>query len=190
MFNEDWYSQDQIKNLVNLVKKVKDLDGEIIEIGCWEGKSTIALANNCFPETLICNDNWLGNTQESLITGVTHVTEQILKVRDVYSIFINNMDIYTKQNYKVVKEDCIEWLKRFDGKIKFIHIDASHEYESVYETIKLVLPKMVKGAVLCGDDYLNSNISCVALHGGVERAVKEALPKHHNIDNLWYSICE
>ena len=188
MFHEDWYSENQINNLVKLLKYVKDKNGKIIEIGCWEGKSTISLANNCFPEILICNDTWLGNVQESAVTGVTHVTEEILKYRDVYSIFIYNMNNNTKQNYTIIKEDCIEWLKKFEGSIKFIHIDASHEYESVFETIKLVLPKMVKGGIICGDDYMTSNINRYDLHGGVERAVKELLPNHYNIDNLWYFI--
>jgi predicted O-methyltransferase YrrM len=190
MFNEDWYYDYQIDNLIKLLQQTTHLEGNIIEIGCWEGKSASNLANNCFPETLICNDTWQGNIKESLVTGVTHVTEIILKERDVYSIFINNMNTLTKQNYTVVKQDCIEWLKTFDGQIKFIHIDASHEYESVFETIQLVLPKMVKGGIICGDDYMSANISRDDLHGGVERAVRELLPNHKSIYNLWYFVNE
>jgi len=190
MFNENWYSEKQINDLIDLVKKVKGIDGNIIEIGCWEGKSAISLANNCFPENLICNDTWLGNVQESIVTGITHITEEILKERDVYNIFINNMNNKTEKNYIIIKEDCIEWLKRFDGDIKFIHIDASHEYKSVFETIQLVLPKLVKGGIICGDDYQTANIHRNDLQGGVERAVKESLPEHKNIDNLWHFIKE
>jgi len=188
MFIEDWYPSSQIENLIELVKKIKNLEGDIIEIGCWEGKSTISIANTCYPENLICNDTWLGNIQESIITGNEHITETILKSRDVYSIFLNNMNSLTKQNYQIVKIDCIEWLKKYDCNIKFIHIDASHEYESVFETIQLVLPKLVKGGIICGDDFLNANINCADLHGGVERAVRELLPNFKNIDNLWYFI--
>jgi len=188
MFNENWYPEKQIYDLVTLVKQVKDISGSIIEIGCWEGKSTINLANNCFPETLICNDTWLGNVQESAVTGITHETEVILKERDVYNIFINNMNFNTNRNYKIVKEDCIEWLKRFEGSIKFIHIDASHEYKSVFDTIQLVLPKLVKGGIICGDDYCSANMNRHDLQGGVQRAVIESLPNHNNIDNLWYFI--
>jgi predicted O-methyltransferase YrrM len=176
MFNENWYSSSQLYNLSELCKKVKILDGDIIEIGCWEGKSTVALANTCYPNILICNDTWLGNIQESLITGIEHQTETILKSRDVYSIFMNNMNSQTKNNYSVVKKDCIQWLKEYDGLIKFIHIDASHEYYSVVATIKLVLPKMVKGGIICGDDFLSANMNRSDLHGGVERAVRELLP--------------
>lgn len=188
MFHEDWYSLEQLQDVSELVKKVKDIDGQIIEIGCWEGKSTIRLANTCFPEVLVCNDTWLGNVQESIVTGKLHPTEQILKERDVYSTFLDNMDLHTKGNYRVVKQDCIEWLKTFEGSIKFIHIDASHEYESVAETINLALPKLVKGGIMCGDDYLSANMNRHDLHGGVQRAVMELLPNHSNKGNLWYFI--
>lgn len=190
MFNENWYSETQLNDLVNLVNQVKNIDGNIIEIGCWEGKSTVSLANACFPEKIICNDTWLGNICESATTGVTHITEIILKERDVYNIFVNNMNNNTNKNYVIVKEDCIEWLKNMNESIKFVHIDASHEYESVFKTIQLVLPKMVKGGIICGDDYLSANINRSDLNGGVERAVKETLPNHKSIYNLWYFVFE
>jgi predicted O-methyltransferase YrrM len=190
MFNEDWYSLQQINNLILLVEKTKDISGNLIEIGCWEGKSTINIANKCYPEILICNDTWLGNTEESKISGSEHITETILKTRDVYTIFVKNMNTLTKQNYQIVKKDCIEWLTNYNEPIKFIHIDASHEYESVYKTIQLALPKMVKGGIICGDDFLSANMNHHLLHGGVERAVKESFTNFKNIDNLWYFINE
>jgi predicted O-methyltransferase YrrM len=190
MFNENWYSESQLQDVIMLLHRAKHLDGNIIEIGCWEGKSTVQLANHSYPESIICNDTWLGNVAESILTGTTHVTEEIVKHRDVYGIFVNNMNTLTKQNYNIVKEDCIQWLSSYDKPIKFIHIDASHEYESVFKTIQLVLPKMVKNGIICGDDFINSNMNRHDLHGGVERAVRELLPTFKNIGNLWYYINE
>jgi len=186
VFNEDWYSTLQCSNLTTLFDKTRPLVGDIIEIGCWEGKSTSHLANACAPETLICNDTWQGNVAESAITGITHVTELFLKERDVYTQFIKNMNVLTKQNYSIVKKDCIAWLRERKDPIKFIHIDASHEYESVHETIRLALPFMVPGGCMCGDDYINAGKDQLILHGGVERAVAELLPGHKNEGNLWY----
>jgi predicted O-methyltransferase YrrM len=188
MFNEDWYSNNQALLLQKFIREVKGKDGSIIEIGCWEGKSTSYIANECYPESVICNDTWLGNVQESIVTGQLQPSEIIAKTRDVYQNFLNNMNTLTRGNYSVVKQDCIEWLKTYDGIIKFIHIDASHEYESVYETIKLVLPKLVSGGIICGDDFINSNSRRHDLHGGVERAVRELCPSFKNIDNLWYCV--
>ncbi len=190
MFHENWYSDEQINNLKKIANLTKNLQGVNIEIGCWEGKSTIQLANVFNPEKLICNDTWLGNVEESKVTGIKHLTELILEERDVYSTFINNMDNNTNKNYIVVKEDCLKWLENFNEPIKFIHIDASHEYESVFKTIKLVLPKMVKGGIICGDDFLSANMNRLDLHGGVERAVRETLPGFKNINNLWFYMHE
>jgi predicted O-methyltransferase YrrM len=190
MFHENWYIESQLQDLSMLLYRTKQLEGNIVEIGCWEGKSAVHLANHSYPENLICNDTWMGNIQESIVTGTEHVTEQILKQRDVYGIFVNNMNTLTKQNYSIVKEDCIEWLSSYDKPIKFIHIDASHEYESVFKTIQLALPKMVKNGVMCGDDFVSANMGRADLHGGVERAVRELLPTFRNIDNLWYYIKE
>jgi predicted O-methyltransferase YrrM len=188
MFHENWYSDEQCNNVAILLNNSKHLSGSIIEVGCWEGKSTCYLANAAYPETIICNDTWLGNVAESILTGEKHVTEIILQERDVYSVFLNNMNRLTKGNYTVVKDDCFKWLNEYNEPIKFIHIDASHEYESVYQTIQLVLPKMIDGGIICGDDFLNSNARCSNLHGGVERAVRESFGDDNftNIGNLWY----
>ena len=186
MFNENWYDDEQIVNLCNLVNEVKDISGSIIEIGCWEGKSTYNLANACHPENLICNDTWLGNVEESKITGKKHISEIILEERNVYDIFIKNMNTLTKNNYSVVKDDCCVWLQTYNTPIKFCHIDASHEYESVHKTISLLLPKMVVGGILCGDDFLNAGKNSKELHGGVGRAVEELLPNFTHIKNLWF----
>lgn len=190
VFNEDWYSDTQITDLISLVKIIKHLDGNIIEIGCWEGKSTVALANAVYPQTLLCNDTWMGNVAESEITGVNHVTCDILQHRDVYNIFLDNMNTLTKQNYSVIKDDCLLWLQSYNEKIKFCHIDASHEYESVYKTIELLLPNIVSGGILCGDDFATANIGRTDLHGGVERAVREHFPDCKTLSNgnLWYWV--
>jgi hypothetical protein len=188
VFHEDWFADTQIETLCNLAKTVHSLPGVVIEIGCWEGKSTFNLANAIHPSSLICNDTWLGNVEESKITGQTHPTEIILKERDVYSTFINNMTALTKGNFSVVKQDCCEWLKTFTGDIKFCHIDASHEYDSVHKTISLLLPHVVKGGILCGDDIESANKHRSDLHGGVERAVEELLPNFKTVGNLWYWV--
>ena len=188
MFHEVWYTDTQAQNLANLAKQVTNLNGSIIEIGCWEGKSASYLANSVYPEILICNDTWQGNVEETKVTGELHISEKIAKERDVYSVFLENMNTLTKKNYTVVKEDCLVWLKSYSDPVKFCHIDASHEYASVYKTIALILPNVVEGGVLCGDDFLSAGKHRRDLQGGVERAVEELLPNFKSIGNLWYWV--
>lgn len=188
MFNENWYNQSQCDELSKVCKQIPTTDGLIIEIGCWEGKSTTFIANSIYPRILTCNDTWQGNLEEEKITGVPHITVSIAKERDVYSTFLRNMEMLTGGNFIVVKRDCIEWLSTISKPIVFCHIDASHEYESVKKTIELLLPNVVPGGILCGDDFLSANIRRTDLHGGVERAVRELLPGFTNINNLWVWI--
>lgn len=184
MFNENWYTQYQVEFMINLYDFVKDTDGLIIEIGCWEGFSTYHLANKIFPEKLECVDHWLGNIHESKVVGKTHITENILRERDVFNTFKDNMDKLTKGNYNIHHIDCFEYLRRLDKPIKFIHIDGSHDYYSVKNTLELLIPLMIDGGIICGDDYWTSNTE--ELHGGVQRAVKELLPKYNTSNNLFY----
>lgn len=185
-FTEQWYTDTQLQMLGAAYNAARKLQGDIIEIGCWEGKSTVTLANICYPETLIAVDSWLGNTAETELTGREHETQAILKTRDVYSTFTQNIAAGTKGNVQVIKDDCFNWLATYQGQIKFCHIDASHDYPSVRRTIEALLPRLVPGAVLCGDDVLYAHKGRADLLGGVERAVSECLPGFRAAGNFWW----
>jgi len=181
-FHEDWYPDPQLRHLLRLCRHVRDLPGAMIEIGCWEGKSTVALANTCHPETLIAVDSWTGNIAED----PNHYHLQLLAERDVYGTFVKNINELTRGNVQIVKQDCFEFLASFSGPVKFCHIDASHDYASVKRTIEMLKPMMIDGGILCGDDYLNAGRDRLDLDGGVERACFDALPAHYVIGNFWF----
>ena len=180
-FNENWYDKTQLKNLVQLYNKVRPLKGLVIEIGCWEGRSACKLANAAYPDVLHAVDTWEGNIAE----GEDHPSVQIARKRDVFSVFKENVAIGTKGNVEAHRQDCFEYLKNLSAPVKFCHIDAAHDYESVKRTIELLLPYMVSGGILCGDDYVSANAKRDDLQGGVERACQETLKGHYNMRNLW-----
>lgn len=181
-FRQEWYSEEQLQNLVNTYQLIRQLEGAVVEIGCWEGKSTVALANACYPETLIAVDHWLGNIEEDR----KHLTVQILKNTDVFLRFKRNIQLLTKGNVEIVKRDCFEFLSSVQQKIKFCHIDACHDYFSVKKTIELLLPKMVGQSIICGDDYQTAHKERKDLNGGVQQAVMDLLKGHQHIKNFWY----
>ena len=84
-----------------------------------------------------------------------------------------------------MRADCHEFLKTWRGPIKFAHIDASNDYISVKRTLEALLPWMVPGGLLCGDDILTASAGRQDLNGGVERAVRETLPGWQQVHNLW-----
>ena len=58
-----------------------------MEIGCWEGRSAVVIANACYPEVLLAVDTWAGSESEH----PDHETVRIARVRDVFAAFRTNM---------------------------------------------------------------------------------------------------
>jgi hypothetical protein len=154
----------------------------IIEIGCWEGKSTVSLANAVYPQNVIAVDTWQGNFDEN----PNHPTVQWAKERDIFAEFMKNIQEMTKGNVIPHKMDCFAFLGSLQDKVKFCHIDASHDYVSVKQTIRMLMPKLVPGGVLCGDDFRTAHAGRTDLQGGVEKAVREMCPYHMIVENFWY----
>ncbi len=168
---EDWYSLENQQALADLYDKVRNIDGDVIEVGCWEGRSTIALANACHPTTLHAVDTWEGSPGE--------ISAELAQERDVYYQFACNIEDHTCGN---VQAHRCTWRTYFDehtDPIKFVHIDATHTYAEVRDNIRAVLPLLVRGAVVCGDDFH---------YRPVARAVVDVLGVRVNAagTNLWH----
>lgn len=183
-FTENWYSDEQLQLLATVVRRVRYLEGNICEFGCWEGRSTIALAKAAAPEMVIAVDNWSGSHAE----GEGHPTVQIAKQRNVYAEFLQNLADNHCSNVMATINDHDEYiahLAKISARMKFVHIDGAHDYESVHRQIEGLKPLMVKGGIICGDDFLTASAERVDLGGGVERAVRESCPGFEQHGNLW-----
>jgi len=190
-FTENWYSEQQLVELQRAVRRVRALSGEIIELGCWEGKSTCALAVAAEPEPVIAVDNWTGSHSE----GEGHPTVQIAKQRDVLAVFRENVAMYTRGNVVIVRLDHDAFIGSLgfpslefpvaNAVVKFVHIDGAHDYASVRRQILGLKPHMVPGGIICGDDFLTASAQRHDLGGGVERAVRECCPNFELHGNLW-----
>ena len=172
LFTEGMTTEKQLNVLENACRDVRHIKGEVIEIGCWEGKSTIRIANTLPTDKVLAVDTWKGNFNED----PNHETVVAAKKRDVYSRFRENIQAGTKGNVIPIRMDCHDFENMWFGDIKFLHIDACHDYKSVITTIRNLLPHMIKGGIMCGDDFLSAHMGRDDLDGGVERAVRESLP--------------
>jgi hypothetical protein len=181
-FNEDWYSETQLRLLGKVCRKIRGLHGAVVEIGCWEGRSTATLANCCFPDTVLAVDTWAGNICE----GPQHPSVIAAAERNVFATFTSNIRAFTKGNVEPFIMDSNQFLSRLKAPVKFCHIDASHDYESVAKEIQAVLQLLVPGGILCGDDFMTAHKGRADLKGGVERAVRELLPSFHSSGNFWW----
>jgi len=181
-FEENWYSDEQLEALCAKARLVANLSGEVVEVGCWEGKSTIALANACYPSVVNAVDTWEGNVDEN----PDHPNIQIARDRNVFDVFRQNVAAGTKGNVRPHRMHSSRFFAEFRQPIKFCHIDASHDYESVKRDILGAREWLVPGGILCGDDFKSAGRHRADLGGGVERAVREVLPGFGARRNFWW----
>lgn len=177
IFQENWFSYPNLyKNMVKLAK-----DGDIfVEVGAWKGRSTsclaVEIANSKKDITLYVVDTW----EESEEHNVDSEKESL---PTLYETFINNMKPVEKYYFplRITSEEASKKFK--DGTLKFVFLDASHEYEDVKRDIENWMPKVKSGGVLAGHDYYPEG--AYDWFPGVKKAVNETI-KHFNTDELCF----
>lgn len=175
-FTEQWFGPEKISRLLEALNSSVGA-GSIVEVGSWEGRSTIAIANQCFPEPVHSIDHWQGDIGNPKMAALA-------ASRNVYATFVNNMNIATKGNYVVHKMSWrdVDWNAL--APIKFLFIDGDHTVREVFDNISVALPLMCKGGVIAGDDYSFAE---------VRQAVKAILGKVNckvsgRFADVWYKV--
>jgi hypothetical protein len=93
----------------------------------------------------------------------------------------------------------------WDGYFDMVYIDGDHHYESVIKDIKTWLPKVKKGGIIAGHDYVESPDLVPSIYGpvynddyhknyimGINKAVHEAFGENFIKERctVWYKIIE
>jgi len=173
-FTEEWFDVTSQDRLAELGRQVHNVDGLVIEIGSWEGRSTCVLANTIRPRPVIAVDTWQGSPGE--------ISAELAAQRDVYGTFITNVRTLTSGNVIVARKGWREFVPTITDPVALCFIDAEHTYREVYDNIEAILPHMAPGGVICGDD---------AGHQPVRDAVLALLPNDDVLvsGNVWsYTI--
>ena len=168
-YQEDWFGEPSRDALAQLYSLVADLEGDIIEVGSWEGRSTVALANAAYPAVVHAVDTWQGSPGE--------VSHALAAKRDVHRTFLANIAEDTKGNVEPHRMGWREFFATYTGRIRLIFVDAEHSYNEVLDNIHAALPHMVPGGIVCGDDNH---------HPPVQSAVIDALGDAQLSATLWW----
>ena len=168
-FNEEWFPRESQEALRELYRLTDGVEGRVIEVGCWEGRSTVALALACHPEVVHAVDTWDGSPGE--------ISAELAQERDVYATFQQNIAALTSGNVRPFRIGWRDFFAEHPGPIRFMHIDAEHSYREVFDNITTALPMLADGAVICGDD---------AHHPPVRDAVLAHFPDAEVIATLWW----
>ena len=179
-YDEQWMSQGQLDVLAALAQSTGYLDGSAIEIGTWQGRSAIPIANAIRPRVLHVVDHWEGDDPAAVVQGLG-IDPELVK-RDNYGIFKANIAEGTQGNVKVWKMGWREFATQWKNPIRFLHLDATHTTAEVAENIAALLSYAVPGAIFAGDDW-----DWPAVEAGVrqvfpDRAVNEQFGK------LWWVV--
>ncbi len=173
-FDERWMGECQTEHLGRLALSVKNLpNGEYVEIGVWQGWSAIPIAQAIDPAVLHCVDHWQGDASGSIPPE--------LLARDNKGIFLANVK---ESGLPIAVYDMgwREWLDGFTERIRFLHLDASHTADEVADNIKAVMPAMVPGGILAGDDW-----DWPEVRKGIVRAIPDLDQKVSVLwDKLWW----
>jgi hypothetical protein len=167
-FTSAWIPSPTLRQLTHLVAAREHLDGAIIEFGAWEGRSTIAIGSGTMQD-VIAVDHWQGNLGDPW-------TEPHAQTQDIYARFTQNTAHLPNIIPAVMRIE--DFMDSWDSPIKFLHIDADHNYHPVKEQIEWAKPLMVEGGIMCGDDYSHN-------WPGVVQAVNETLPEHRVEIVMW-----
>lgn len=168
-FTEDWFT-GHINEWIHRLSDLVDTPCRCLEIGSFEGRSTVWLA-----------DNILTHPKASLICIDPLLAEFYYYVDDYPSRLMYNIQRCSYPDKVEVRQGFSqEVLPRLrDLQFDFAYVDGSHEARDVIADWVLLYPLLKKGALVCFDDYGWQGDGGITVH-----LVKEALDV---IMRLWSS---
>ena len=175
-FGEKWFNyEDVYKRIIQSVPE----GGRIVEVGAWKGASTSYLAVESQHKKLRIDvvDTWSGSEE--------HNNMPEIKENSLFGTFIDNLRPLI--NYlNLFRTDSVSASKMYvDESLDAVFIDADHRYESVRADILAWMPKVKRGGIIAGHDYVES-------YNGVIKAVNELLSGFEVIEcpssKCWFLI--
>jgi predicted O-methyltransferase YrrM len=135
---EGFMSADELSWLYEQAKEMET----IVEVGCWKGRSTSALAQGCRGQVYTV-DHFGGSPSE--IDGA----HEEVKYGDIFAVAQNNLVQF--ENVKILKMSSLNASRLFtDYSVDMVFIDAEHTAEAVLIDLAAWSKKAKK--LLCGHD--------------------------------------
>ncbi len=185
---------------------------DLLEIGSWIGSSVFtwsqALTQGGGKGSITCIDPWAPYLDVGRNKGDTYtIMEDALALGLPYELFLHNTS-YVPPEIKVHhmrgrSSDMLPKLR--ESQFDLVYVDGEHRYESVLGDLRLSIPLLKPGGILCGDDldleaeecdldfaFKNKDADCVTdpkssrtFHPGVTLAVQEVLGPVSNYVGFW-----
>lgn len=156
-FNECWFDLPAQAVLAELVRSTVDVPGIVVEIGAWEGRSTVIMADAAAPRIVHTCDTWEGSPSDE--------SSRLAGERDVFAQWSENVAPF--DNVIAHRMNWREYVPTITDPVALCFIDGEHTYDEVFDNITAIVPLMSSGGVVCGDD-----IGCPDVSAAVSHALK------------------
>jgi predicted O-methyltransferase YrrM len=130
-----------------ILRDRRDRVVDVLEVGAWEGRSTIFWLNYFPACRVVCIDTFAGSAEHHL-SHVDHV--QTIEQR-----FDANLARFGSRvrKMKAHSRDALPALGVADARFDFVYLDGSHRTVDVYADACLTWPMIRRGGALLFDDY-------------------------------------
>jgi len=157
---QGWMHDCELQFLYNEILKLQK-ESVIVEIGCWRGKSSHAIAS-AIKDSKINHKFYCVDTFKGTSTSESQYDQA--KTEDILEIFKKNMIQY---NVNIIVGDSAKSAEKFEvSSIDFLFLDANHDYDFVYNDVISWFSKVKTGGIICGHDYRDG-------YKGVKKCVDE-----------------
>lgn len=133
---------------------VRDVPGDVLEIGSWMGKSACILAGACVdhhPDTMLfCIDTFtMSGTEQQL----EHHEKLVGRADGTFYDFISSAKRLGYYDHVIpMGQYSQKVLKVVPGPLRLAFVDGAHDYANVESEVALLLPKIVSGGSLALHD--------------------------------------
>jgi predicted O-methyltransferase YrrM len=148
MMEHFWHTIDGWIGDNNTYRKVLDeaKDGQhFVEVGVYCGRSAAFMAveikNRGLNVRFDAVDHFKGSAEHGDLSATLYqkALKNLEPVKDIVNV------------YKLSSQEAVD--NYADASLDFVFIDASHDYESVLQDVRMWYPKVKPGGIFAGDDY-------------------------------------
>ena len=171
-FEEKWFTYPNVYRL--MIDRCR-ISGTIVELGAWKGRSSAFLVVEAKNKSPYINinivDTWLGSEE--------HTEEMKDNLYEKFKSNMTRLDGLYKE-HRMTTDEAVLLFE--DASLDGVFIDADHSYEAVKKDIANWMPKVRKGGILGGHDYIQT-------FEGVVRAVNESISDFVTMEQCWVKQC-
>ena len=169
MRTEKQIEDKQLMVILNLLENCREVPGDIVEFGCYEGDTSLAMAKLKLGKTLWLYDSFEGLPKKSVADfssiGTSFQTGELKASKNA----VMKRFLHASLPKPIIKK---AWFNELDAErdlpneIAFALLDGDY-YESIKKSLDLVTPKMAQDGVIVVHDYRNEALP------GAAKAVDE-----------------